>query len=551
MRRLLIAFLCCLLLTTAVCATGTVSEMDNTTTVSSDGSCNVTLVFTMTHDGSETVRFPLPADAYNITVGGNSAKTSQEYLVRWVDLSKALPAAGTYTVTLNYQLPDRVTSEKDGLILTVPLLSGFSYSVDRLQFSITLPGEIDSRPVFTSTYYPEATDSLMDFVVSGSIIAGNTTKQLKDHETLTMTLPVSKELFPQTIGKQWSMSNDDLAMFGFALAALLYWIFFLRALPPQRLRCTQPIDGMTAGDLGCCLIGQGVDFTSMVLSWAQMGYLSIRIDRSHRVLLIKQMNMGNERSDLEMRCFKTLFGGRRVIDSGSDYFARLSRKMSRTVHGASDYFHKYSGNPLIFRGLAAGIGICAGISLAAAFASDTAWRVVLSILLGAAGGAAAWMIQIAGRCLHLRKKLELLIAGVCALGWFILSRFAREEGVAIFLILSQLLAGAASAYGGRRTEAGKQAMAEVLGLRRYLATITTAQLRLILTRDPDYYFSLAPFAIALGVDRTFAHRFDDLPMESCLYLSDDRRTPKTASQWNKLLREVVTALDARQRRPRR
>ena len=550
-RRFFIVILCCLLLCTAVSAAGTVNDLQNTAVVSSDGTCEVTLVFTMTNDGTETLRYPLPADAYNITINGSTAKTAQEYLVRWVDLSKVASAPGTYTITLHYELPDRIVRDKKALTLTLPLLSGFACPIEHMQFSITLPGAFDGTPVFTSTYYPESTDSLMSYSVTENTISGTVTQPLKDHETLIMTLPVSAALFPQTIGKQWSLSNEDLAMFALALAALIYWIIFLRSAPPQRLRRTQPIDGLTAGELGCCLIGQGVDFTAMVLSWAQMGYLTIRIDRSRRVLLQKQMNMGNERSELEMRCFKTLFGGRRIVDGGGEYFGRLSRKMSRTVHGARHYFRKGSGNPMIFRGLSAGIGIFAGISLAAAFASDTAWRVVLSILLGCAGGAAAWLIQAGARCLHLRKKYALLIAAGCSILWFTLSRIAGEEGIAIFMILTQFLAGIASAYGGRRTEEGKQAMAEVLGLRRYLTKVTTAELRPILDRDPDYYFTLAPFAIALGVDRMFAHRFDDLQMEHCLYLSDDRHTPRTASGWNKLLREVVTVLDARQRRPLR
>lgn len=551
MRRFFIVILCCMLLCTAVFAAGTVSDMRNTTVVSSNGSCAINLVFTVTHDGSETLRYPLPADAYNITANGNPAKTSQEYLVRWVDLSTSAPAAGTYTITLNYELPDRVVRDKKSLTLTVPLLNGFPYAIDSLQFSIALPGEFEERPVFTSTYYPEATDSLMDYLVSGNVITGVVTQQLKDHETLTMTLPVSEELFPQTIGKQWSMSNEDLAMFTLALLSLIYWLVFLRSTPPQRVRRTHPTDGMTAGELGCCLIGQGVDFTTMVLSWAQMGYLTIRINRSRRVLLIKQMNMGNERSDLEMRCFKTLFGGRRIVDGGGEYFGRLSRKMSHTVHGAQHYFRKGTGNPMIFRVLSAGIGVFAGISLGSAFASDTTWRVILSLLLSVAGGAAAWLIQAGGRCLHLRKKYALLIAAGCSVVWFALSRIAGEEGIAIFLILTQFLSGVASAYGGRRTEYGRQTMAEVLGLRRYLRKVTTAELRRILLQDPDYYFALAPYAIALGVDKVFASAFDDLQMEDCLYLSDDRQTPKTAAQWNKLLREVVTVLDARQRRPLR
>lgn len=550
MRRFLLVILCVMMLTTAVFAAGTVSDMQSTTTVSTNGSCDITLTFTLTLDGSDAVpRYPLPADAYNITVNGASARTTQEYLIRWVDLSRAVPANGTCTVTMHYTLPDRVTASKSGLTLTVPLLSGFSIPVERLQFSISIPGDFDAKPAFSSTYYPESTDSLIDYSVADRVITGQVIQPLKDHETLSMTLAVSESLFPQTIGKRWSLSNEDLAMYAFALAALVYWIVFLRCLPPQRLRRTQPLDSRTAGELGCCLTGQGVDFTAMVLSWAQMGYLSIRIDRSRRVLLQKRMNMGNERSELEMRCFKTLFGGRRIVDGGGAYFARLGRKMARTVPGARHNFRKTLGSPNIFRALAAGIGVFAGVSLATAFASDTVWRVLFSILLGAAGGAAAWLIQSGGRCLHLRRKRDLVIAAACSAVWFILSRMAGEEGVAIFLILTQFLSGLASAYGGRRTDDGMQAMAEVLGLRRYLKSVTNAELRLILARDPDYYFTLVPHALALGVDRAFARKFGDLPMEHCLYLSDDKSHPRTASAWNKLLREVVAVLDARQQRP--
>ena len=549
MRRIFIAILCCLLLTTAVCAAGTVTDMQNSTNVLSDGTCEITLVFTMICDGSEgDLRYPLPADAYNITVNGATAKTTQEYLIRWVDLSRIAPTAGPYTVTLHYTLADRVVRDKKGLTLDIPLLSGFTFPVERLQFSVSLPGEFSSKPVFSSTYYPESAESLVDYYTTETTVSGHIKQQLKDHETLSLSLAVSESLFPQALGKRWSLSNEDLAMYALVVIAFLYWIISLRSLPPHRVRRTQPIEGLTAGELGCCLTAQGVDFTAMVLSWAQMGYLTIRVDRRGHVLLEKRMSMGNERSDLEMRCFKTLFGGRNTVDGGSESFARLARKMSRISPGVRQYYRKISGNPVIFRVLSAGIGVLAGISLAAAFASDTAWRVVLSMLLGCAGGVMAWWIQAGGRCLHLRKKQDLVIAAVLSVVWFFLSSAAGEEFVAVFLILTQFLAGLASAYGGRRTEEGIQTMAEIFGLRRYMKKVATAELCIILSRDPDYYFNLAPSALALGVDRIFARKFGDKDLGSCLYLTDDRREYTTAAQWNKLLREVVRTLDARQRR---
>jgi hypothetical protein len=336
-------------------------------------------------------------------------------------------------------------------------------------------------------------------------------------------------------------------MYCLALLALVYWLAALRCLPPKRLRRTQPPEGITAGELGCCLVGQGVDFNMLVLSWAQMGYLTIQLEHGRRVRLHKRMEMGNERSDFEVRMFKTLFGGRRIVDGGGEYYARLGRKAARTLPHARNYYRTGSGNPYVFRFLAAGIGICSAFSLAAAFAADTAWRVVLTILLSVVGAAFSWQIQRGGRCLHLRHKRDLYLALVCAFLWMVLSNFVGELNVAIFVIVTQFLAGLSCAYGGRRTEAGMHFMGEVLGLRRYLKSVSTRELTEILRRNPDYYFALAPYAMALGVDRVFSRQFGSEKISPCPYLTVSHAAPATARQWNQLLREAISVLDERQK----
>ena len=285
----------------------------------------------------------------------------------------------------------------------------------------------------------------------------------------------------------------------------------------------------------------------LVLSWAQMGYLTMELERGRRVRLHKRMDMGNERSDFEMRMFKTLFGGRRIVDGGGEFYARLGRRAARTLPHARNYYRPGSGNPYVFRFLAAGIGICSAFSLAAAFAADTAWRVVLTILLSAVGAVFSWQIQRGGRCLHLRHKRDLYLALVCAFLWMVLSNFVGELGVAIFVIITQFLAGLGCAYGGRRTESGKQTMGEVLGLRKYLKSVPTRDLAETLRHNPDYYFALAPYAMALGVDKTFARQFGSEKLSPCPYLTANHETPVTARQWNQLLREAISVLDERQK----
>lgn len=549
MRRIFLTILCLALLITAVHAADTVTQLQSNTTVASDGTCRVSMVIQLQLDSApDSPKFPLPAYARDITLNGSTPKTSSDRSVRWVDLSGVVAAGGSYTLSLSYTLPDAVWALKNGTLeLRLELLSGFQYPISQMEFSIQLPGAVEERPVFSSTYHPETIDTMMDFTVVDGVISGHFSQGLKDHETLTMTLEVPKTLFPQPIAKQWSLSSEDLIMYILAALALVYWLAALRCLPPKRLRRTQPPEGITAGELGCCLVGQGVDFNMLVLSWAQMGYLSIQLERGRRVRLHKRMDMGNERSDFEMRMFKTLFGGRRVVDGGGEYYARLGRKAARMLPHARNYYRQSSGNPYVFRILVAGIGICSAFSLAAAFAADTAWRVVLTILLSAVGAAFSWQIQQGGRCLHLRHKRDLYLALVCAFLWMVLSNFVGELGVAIFVIITQFLAGLGCAYGGRRTESGKHSMGEILGLRRYLKSVSTRDLAEILRHNPDYYFALAPYAMALGVDKPFARQFGSEKLSPCPYLIVNHEAPTTARQWNRLLREAISVMDERQK----
>ena len=550
MRRMWIAVLCLFLLVTSVSGANSVSQLQSSTAISADGTCQISMILQLHMDGTESkLLFPLPGNARDITLNGGHAKTSRADSMRWVDLADEIHGAGNYTLTLHYTLPDLVESgEKTGLVLTLPLLSGFSYPIDKLEFSVTLPGETKEIPTFTSTYHPESVESFLEYSVDGPVISGSSLQGIKDHDTLTMTLLVDEALFPQDIAKRWSVSYDDLLQYVLLFVALLYWILFLRCGFVRRSRWVQPPDGITAGEMGCCIGGLGVDMSMLVLSWAQMGYLTMEMNRGKRVRLHKTMDMGNERSNFEVRCFNALFGKRSVVDGSSVHFARLGNKVKKTVPGSGHYMHKHSGNPLIFRGIIALIGAIAGYSLAIAFASDTVWQVLLCILLIPLGAVTSWLIQDGACGIRLRYRLELLIGIGCILLWLLLGAWSGELTVAFFVIFSQLLGGFGAIHGGRRTESGLQVREEALGLRRYLRSVSQAELAQILEQNPDYYFTMIPYAMAMGVDNPFARQFGQIKLGTCPYLHVNERSEMTARQWNELLRQAVRILDERQRK---
>ena len=548
MRKLISLFLCLCLLAFPVFAFDGITSAQSQTVVNSDGTCQVTLTATLQLNSASVSTFPLPESAGSISVNGAHAKVSRGNNARNVDISGIVGGAGTYTLTFRYTLSDTVTADEEGnLTLAVPLLSGFALPIEQLAFSITLPDIPERNPDFTSTYL-EIAESAIDLTIQDNIVSGVTNQRLLDQESLTMTMRVSKDMFPQVATGSWSLDTVDAIMAGFFILALVCWLIVMRCLPPRRCRKSLPTPGLNAGEIPCRLTGQGIDLTMAVLSWAQMGYLLIQYDDNGRVLLHKRMDMGNERSEAENRLFRSLFGKRNMADASGYRYATLCRKAMSCRSGISLNYKRGSGNPRIIRFFAAAIGTFGGVSMAYAFANTTAWQIVLSIFLGILGSVAAWQMQSTVRGLYNRNKLPLFIGLGCSLVWFLLSLLAGEWHTGLFVVLSQLLAGLATFFGGRRTESGQQNMSEILGLRRFMHTATQDELQRITDSNPHYFYDLAPYALALDADRAFARRFGNARLPECPYLTTGMDGHMTVAEWDQLLRDTVDSMDALQRR---
>jgi hypothetical protein len=119
---------------------------------------------------------------------------------------------------------------------------------------------------------------------------------------------------------------------------------------------------------------------------------------------------------------------------------------------------------------------------------------------------------------------------------------------ALLMLLFLWFMGFAQAYGGRRNETGRLTMSEILGLRRHLATVSKEELQQILRRNPEYYYTLAPYALALGVDKAFARQMAGRKLPQCSYLVTTEDGHLTAKEWNQLLRSAASAMDASNQR---
>ncbi len=518
-------------------------------TVSSDGGCQVSITAALhLEQAVPELTFPVPLEAADVTLNGARVRTSRSGQTRQVDLSGLVGSiAGDFTINIHYSLFDVVqVTKEDTQLLQVPLLSGFAYPVDKMEVSVTLPGDVTTQPTFTSGYHQTNIEKDMKITVSGAVITGTCLKPLKDHETLTLSMPVTDEMFPRSIVELRSSHWEDTAIWICAGLALLYWLLFLRSLPPSRSFRTVPPEGYSAGQMGSILTMRGTDLSLTVLSWAQLGYILLQVERSGRVLLHKRMEMGNERSAFEQRCFQNLFGTRKLVDTSSVRYVRQCQAVRKLNPGLQELVRSRSGNPALFRVLAAGVGLFGGVSMGMVLSEGAALQVFWVFVMGVLGAVGGWVIQgWAAGLLHWNKR-RLYLGLAWAGAWVLLGQLAGDLEVAFWVVLAQLLAGLMAFFGGRRTDLGRQLMGEVLGLRRYLRRVPREDLQRSCQKDPDYFHSLAPYALALDADKAFARRFGRERIGPCPYLTTGMDGHLTAAEWSGLMRRALTEMGRRE-----
>ena len=556
MRRafaLLLVFLIIMCISLPASAASSATSGDLAATVYADGSCQITLRLTLRLDSAgQKLIFPVPANAYAIQVNGGGASARRNGQVMEIDLSRAIgDMAGTASVTLSYSLPNIIVEEEEdeqtSLLLRLPMLCGFPLAVENLRFSVTLPGDFPGRPTFISTYYQTRIEEDIVSEVQGSHLSGGITRSLMGGDWLTMELAVTDAMFPQDKPIVWTLGVPELAMTILGVLSLLYWLIFLRALPPRFQKRSSAPDGIGAGELAPALTMGKADLTMMVVQWAQLGYIHIQINQNGRILLQKRMTMGNERSQYENRIFRALFGSKNIIDGTGLHYAQLCRKVAAGSPGVHGLFKPQSGNPLVFRVLSALIAVFGGYAVGLALGGDSVLRGVIGVATALAGGISGWIIQDGCAHAHLRRKYRFWISLALCAGWMILGFVVNTPRIAGWLVIAELLGGFSAAYGGRRTEMGRLSFSQILGLRRQLAHMDSATVQTITRSNPDYFYSLMPYALALGVDSAFARAFGGKRLGACPYLTGGTEGSMTAAEWSSLLRDAVSAMDERQR----
>lgn len=538
------------------------TSVDLLCTVNTDGDCLVSLSVMLRLEAAyDDMFFPLPPGAKNVTMNGGKADCTRSDSMTAVDISKITRGyTGNAAIRFEYILSDVVKVNTDNqnkdsqnkekrkqLQMDIPLLSGFRYPVEQVNFTVTMPsGEMTHRPNFTSIYRGASIESDLVWEIRGSQIIGYSKVMMNDHEGIDMHMQVPTSMFPGVSTYVREGNPELVPMLVFAGLAMLYWLLFLRTLPLMPENTVTAPAGISAGELGCRLTISGGDLTAMIFSWAQLGYVLIHMDGNERVLLHKRMEMGNERSQFENKIFKSLFGNRRVIEGTGSHYAQLSQQVASQRPNQRGMFKGDSGNVLIFRVLACASQVFCGICVAMNLSDIRFLQVVLAVILSIFGGITGWLMQAGAYRTHLRGKMRILVGWGCVAVWAGLGLLCGQIWIPLGCSVGQILLGYFAAYGGRRSDLGRHDARMVLGLRRYLKRLPNQEASRLMKNDPDYFFNLAPYALALGVIRPFSRSFSR-KLDQCPYLITKVHGKRSAEDWALLMLDAADLMDTRAR----
>ena len=186
---------------------------------------------------------------------------------------------------------------------------------------------------------------------------------------------------------------------------------------------------------------------------------------------------------------------------------------------------------------------CVGIAVA--LADGAALQGLLMVVFGLLGAISGWYIQLLGYGLMLRDKRALTVSILHIAGWLLLSLLAEDVTTGCLMLGLVSLWSFLLAWGGRRTPLGRLVQMQSLGFVRYLRTADKKHLQRMSHSDPMYFFRLAPGALALGREKTFAKKFGDLRLESCPYLTSGMDGHMTALQWCSFMRSTLNKMNDR------
>ncbi len=450
-----------------------------------------------------------------------------EVSIRIGDPDETVTGVQTYVIRYRYAMGNDHISDFDEVYYNL-IGTGWDTTIAHADFLVTLPVAFDPAlvGVVAGTQGQQITDAAT-FSVEGRTISGQTTRALTNYEGLTLRVELPEGTF---VLPDYHWVGGVLLVLEWLLAGLAVFFWWRWGRDDRLVRTVEfyAPDGMTPAEVGYLFDGNvdNRDVVSLLLYWADRGYLTITDLGSSDYLLSRKGNPGKDARSFETHMFQKLFADGDEV-TVSSLKERFYTTIQTTRNMVNDSFSSKSRRvftrasvllePLIT--LMAALPVLAtlayGLTLSSGYLEEA---LVPACVVGALVLAPVYLLVYvlrryrsmnAGPRVALTVVATVLLAGLLAL-FAALTVPQTGWPLALTAMVTTAITALAASFIRRRTAQGTLWLGRILGLRDFLLTAERDRIVALVDQNPSYFFNVLPYAYVLGVTDKFAKNFEGI-----------------------------------------
>jgi len=495
--------------------------------------------------------FGKPVKIEDVDVEGHEFQSSREgdYLsLRIGDPDEYANPIEYYTINYVYNIGDDLNEEMDELYFNL-VGAQWEIPIHRTIFTINMPKSFNSDDLnFTSGYAGSTENAQVDYTVEGTSISGEYRETISPGQALTVALPLEEGYYsqvePDGDGIR-TFTKSYIAIFPLLLLGSLGLLYkYGRDDPIYPTVEFYPPEDLTPAEIGYVYDNRidPYDLTSMLIYWADKGYIRIIEEEDEEGLIFKK-----KKTSLKLEKLKSLPEGTKRFESVyfNDLFdtyaidnvvdvEELKESFYITLGAVkSELINSFDNRRFLSRsGLfaAMGMSVIGMISFVLVFLGIfnemnpyspglvTIFAVIGGIVLAAFLSGSAYLFASVKTKLPY-ERFKTIMAGIftalvpLAISTLIL--YITEAGTiyligfAIGVIVIYL-----SPLAHRRTAQGIKWMQHLLGLKNFIEKAERDRIRQLVDDDPEYFYHILPYAMVLGVTDQWAKNFEGIAMSN-------------------------------------
>ena len=495
----------------------------------------ITVDFVQPHHGISR-DIPLASDntymIENLRTDGYKYQINNEDGFKFIvigDEHKTLTGEHTYVVsyTLRYFADNDNTAD---FLAQNMLPTGWQTSIREASVSLTMPSPVDwsKLEIYGGAYGSKGSDWQDRFTVNIDEAANTVSLTGSDipkkygltirHTALPNGYWSNAELFEKPLGIFMPLALI-LALLGM-VGAVAAW--FTTGRSPKLVKPVEfyPPDNITPAEIGYALDEEITDqeMMTMVLYFANKGYLRIREYKKKKYEFIKSAEIDESEPEFAKTLFNGLFSGKDTVRANK-IPTSFYKKLQNAKEKLQSSYKKQRGQVISPESFVSRILIVFGmllIAFAFVMLASYSYRDIKTGLFASAFTCGTMLFGSAMICsgIQHRRVLTIIIGAVLFIASLVgvIGSTITIFGAAISgaLVVVEIIMMVFAVMTNARTKENADLVGRILGFKEFLRTAELDRLRTLIETDPQYCYKMLPYAAVLGLDTAWAKKLTQI-----------------------------------------